>query len=95
MHNHPLTIVVVITSIILTACSRDPGRGGCATASDYQKELQTLLITAKPGDVITISEGVHEINRGLSLNVSGVTLRGHGMDKSILSVRPHFLKRSS
>lgn len=87
MHNHPLTIVVVITSIILTACSRDPGRGGSATASDYQKELQMLLITAKPGDVITISEGVHEINRGLSLNVSGVTLRGHGMDKSILSFR--------
>ncbi|MCH7502708.1 MAG: hypothetical protein IIA10_05065 [Proteobacteria bacterium] len=49
MHNHPLTIVVVITSIILTACSRDTGRGSSATASDYQKELQTLLITAKPG----------------------------------------------
>lgn len=45
------------------------------------------LINAKPGDVITIPEGVHAINRGLSLNVSGVTLRGLGMDKSILSFK--------
>jgi parallel beta-helix repeat protein len=49
--------------------------------------LQTQLITAKPGDVITIPAGVHEINRGLSLNVSGVTIRGEGMDKSILSFK--------
>ena len=45
------------------------------------------LINARPGDVITIPEGVHTINRGLSLNVSGVTLRGLGMDKSILSFK--------
>ena len=45
------------------------------------------LINARPGDVITIPEGVHAINRGLSLNVSGVTLRGLGMDKSILSFK--------
>jgi len=55
--------------------------------SDYQKQLQTALIQAKPGDVITIPAGVHAINRGLSLNVSGVTLRGEGMDKSILSFK--------
>ena len=45
------------------------------------------MITAKPGDVITIPAGVHAINRGLSLNVSGVTIRGEGMDKSILSFK--------
>jgi len=45
------------------------------------------LINARPGDVITIPEGVHAISRGLSLNVSGVTLRGLGMDKSILSFK--------
>ena len=58
-----------------------------AQPSDFQKTLQTQLITAKPGDVITIPAGVHEINRGLSLNVSGVTIRGEGMDKSILSFK--------
>ena len=55
--------------------------------SEFQKQLQMQLIKAKPGDVITIPEGVHAINRGLSLNVSGVTLRGLGMDKSILSFK--------
>ena len=34
-----------------------------------------------------IPAGVHEINRGLSLNVSGVTLRGEGMHKSVLSFK--------
>ena len=58
-----------------------------AAASEFQKQLQMQLIKAKPGDVITIPEGVHAINRGLSLNVSGVTLRGLGMDKSILSFK--------
>jgi parallel beta-helix repeat protein len=56
-------------------------------ASEFQKQLQMQLIKARPGDVITIPEGVHAINRGLSLNVSGVTLRGLGMDKSILSFK--------
>ncbi len=49
--------------------------------------MQTQLISARPGDVISIPEGVHPINRGLSLNVSGVTLRGEGMNRSILSFR--------
>jgi parallel beta-helix repeat protein len=34
-----------------------------------------------------VPAGVHPINRGLSLNVSGVTIRGEGMDKSILSFK--------
>jgi parallel beta-helix repeat protein len=69
----------------LVACSEQPAP--VAVPSDYQKELQTALIQAKPGDVITVPAGVHAINRGLSLNVSGVTLRGEGMDKSVLSFK--------
>jgi len=52
---------------------------------DYQKTLQTQLLEAKPGDIITIPEGRFAFNRSLSLNVDGVTIRGAGMDKSILS----------
>ena len=73
--------------LLVTACSKEPVQEQTAEAAEYQKLLQTLLIEAKPGDVITIPAGVHEINRGLSLNVSGVTLRGEGMDKSILSFK--------
>lgn len=78
-------ITFVATLLIAAACDREPQ--SVAAPSDFQKQLQTQLITAKPGDVITIPAGVHAINRGLSLNVSGVTIRGEGMDKSILSFR--------
>jgi parallel beta-helix repeat protein len=53
----------------------------------FQKQLQEQLIRATPGAVITIPAGIHPINRGLSLNVSGVTLRGEGMHKSVLSFK--------
>ena len=69
------------------ACSSDTPDPGSSAPSDFQKELLTQLITAQPGDVIAIPAGVHNINRGLSLNVSGVTIRGEGMDKSILSFK--------
>ena len=47
--------------------------------------LQTQLLDAKPGDVIQIPEGKYTFDRSLSLTVDGVTIRGAGMDKSILS----------
>jgi parallel beta-helix repeat protein len=71
----------------VVACSRSPVPAVVDAPTAYQKQLQTRLINARPGDVITIPAGVHEINRGLSLNVSGVTLRGEGMDRSILSFK--------
>jgi len=80
-----LSCLIVLCASI-SACSKGPGPEQAAP-SEYQKHLQTLLISAKPGDVITIPAGTYDINRGLSLNVSGVTLRGEGMDKSILSFR--------
>ena len=53
--------------------------------SSYAEALQTQLLDAKPGDVIQIPEGKHLFVRSLSLTVDGVTIRGAGMDKSILS----------
>jgi len=71
----------------MVSCSGSEGPERQLLESEFQKQLQMQLIKAKPGDVITIPEGIHPINRGLSLNVSGVTLRGLGMDKSILSFK--------
>jgi len=79
------TIRVGLMSLVLAGCSEQSAPD--TAPSDYQKQLQTALIQAQPGDVIAIPAGVHSINRGLSLNVSGVTLRGQGMDKSILSFK--------
>ncbi len=78
---------VCFSSIIITGCSREPEKAQSAADMEFQKWLQMQLIEARPGDVITIPAGIHPINRGLSLNVSGVTLRGEGMDKSILSFK--------
>ena len=73
--------------LLLGACSKEAPESRDTGPSDFQKQLQMQLITANPGDVITIPAGVHAINRGLSLNVPGVTIRGEGMDKSILSFK--------
>ena len=65
--------------------------GGCgkssdslATGPDFEKNLQAKLLDAKPGDVIDIPAGTYQLKRSLSLTGNGVTLRGAGMDKTIL-----------
>ncbi|MEM7360939.1 MAG: parallel beta-helix domain-containing protein [Pseudomonadota bacterium] len=55
------------------------------TGPSYEEELQTQLLDAQPGDVIEIPEGKYSFTRSLSLTVDGVTIRGAGMDKSVLS----------
>lgn len=52
---------------------------------DFQKNLQERLIAAKPGDVIDLPEGKFHLDRTMSLTVNGVTIRGKGMDKTVLS----------
>ena len=87
MRNALSTVLVLGVAVLLASCSGSEGPERELLESEFQKQLQMQLIKAKPGDVITIPKGVHPINRGLSLNVSGVTLRGLGMDKSILSFK--------
>lgn len=58
-----------------------------AVPTDFSASFQEKLLDAQPGDVIEIPEGVHNFDRSLSLTVDGVTLRGAGMDKSVLSFK--------
>src|SRR5262249_52548157 len=44
-------------------------------------------INAKPGAVIDLPEGKHDLTATLSLSVENVTIRGKGMDKTILSFK--------
>ncbi|WP_086608043.1 parallel beta-helix domain-containing protein [Erythrobacter donghaensis] len=46
--------------------------------------LQEALILAAPGDTIELGEGRFVLTDGLSLDVDGVTVRGAGMEKTIL-----------
>jgi parallel beta-helix repeat protein len=89
MNKYGNTAAILMLMGLVVACSdKSPEQPAVASDSDaFQKDLQTRLITAKPGDVITIPAGTHSINRGLSLNVSGVTIKGEGMDKSVLSFK--------
>ncbi len=68
----------------LAACSPAAKAPPEAVQSPEDK-LMAQLIDAKPGDVIEIPEGKLSFTRGLSLTVDGVTIKGQGMDKSILS----------
>jgi parallel beta-helix repeat protein len=51
------------------------------------KQAQAAMINAKSGDVIEFGQGRFEFRSTLSLDVSGVTVRGQGPDKTILSFK--------
>jgi parallel beta-helix repeat protein len=51
------------------------------------KEAQAAMINAKPGAVIEFGAGRFQFKSTLSLDVSGVTVRGQGADKTILSFK--------
>ncbi len=83
------TVPIIATIILLSACGQESQAptSGDAGNTAYQETLMTALLDAKPGDVITIPEGTFAFDRSLSLTVDGVTIRGAGMDKSILSFK--------
>lgn len=56
-------------------------------ASDFQDKLQKQLIEAKPGEVIQLPEGTYNLTKQMNLTVDGVTIKGAGMDKTILSFK--------
>ncbi|MBA4164429.1 MAG: hypothetical protein C0510_07330 [Erythrobacter sp.] len=49
-----------------------------------QERLQEALILAAPGDEVVLGAGRFELTDGLSLDVDKVTLRGAGIDESVL-----------
>jgi parallel beta-helix repeat protein len=78
-----ISVVVLFATVfallLLSSCNRQ------MTPEQFQKHLQQQLIQAKPGDVIHLPEGKFHLDRTLSLNVDHVTIRGKGMNKTILS----------
>lgn len=72
-------VCIVIAGMLLVGC------GKAAKPENFQKTLQERLIAAKPGDVIDLPAGKFHFDRTLSLTVNGVTLRGKGMNTTVLS----------
>ncbi len=76
-----------VSIFAVVSCGQNTDDPAPASDFSYQEKLMAALIDAQPGDVIEIPEGTHAFNRSLSLNVDGVTIRGQGMDKSVLSFK--------
>ena len=66
-------------------CGDTDGCTAVFPGPDAQRELQTALIEASSGDTIALASGTFELSMGLSLDVDDVTLRGAGMDATVLS----------
>lgn len=78
---------VALGAILLASCGGQEETTTAPSDASYQDVLITQLLDAKQGDVIEIPAGTFSFDRSLSLTVDGVTIRGQGMDKSILSFK--------
>lgn len=91
-----LSIGKALTALLVVSCiagCADRGTDGSAAdarqaeAQNFQRELQERLIDAKPGTIIEIPAGRYSLDRSLSLRTSGVTIRGAGMEATVLSFK--------
>ncbi|OUS32347.1 hypothetical protein A9Q99_00700 [Gammaproteobacteria bacterium 45_16_T64] len=53
----------------------------------FSYDLREVLLTAQPGTVIELPEGTFQFNSDVIIYTSHITLRGKGMDKTILSFK--------
>lgn len=99
----PSHVSLMILTACLVGCSEQPDHGKVASPAavakseppftridpgpDAPKRAQTAMIKAKPGEVIEFGEGKFEFPATLSLDVSDVTIRGQGPDKTVLSFK--------
>ncbi len=82
--------VATILAVLASGCQKQPQQQTPAVAAAdgaFAATLQERLLDAKPGDVIDIPTGRHQFERSLSLRADGVTLRGAGMDQTVLSFK--------
>ena len=62
---------------------------GCSSKTDepFENQLRASLETAQPGDIIEIPAGQFSFDRSLVLNTDNVTIKGAGMEETILSFK--------
>ena len=78
----------------LAGCSKNDSAPVVASSAgerpvdtELQKKVQEQLLDAKPGSVVEIPAGNFHFDRGLSLRANGVTIKGAGMEKTIISFK--------
>ena len=84
MSKHALAIAVIL---LLAACGGGEPAPQNSSDSSFESKLEQQLLDAKPGSVIDIPAGHYALKRGLGLRTDGVTIRGGGMDKTVLSFK--------
>jgi parallel beta-helix repeat protein len=81
-------VSIIVLCILAAGCGKDQApQALSADEVAFQKNLQEQFLDAKPGTVIEIPAGKHALDRVLTLRANGVTIRGVGSDKSILSFK--------
>ena len=58
-----------------------------APAADMREAIQEALLDAKAGDVVELPAGKFDLSGSLSLDADGVTVKGAGPDRTILSFK--------
>lgn len=79
----PATLIAAATALALAA----PANAKVipvAAGENAQARLQEALILAAPGDLVELGAGRFVLTDGLSLDVKGVTVRGAGMESTVL-----------
>ena len=99
--NH-VAVFLGITALFSAGCTGQPGPAEAPATTvksksesvirieagpDAPKRAQAAMINAKAGDVIELGAGRFDFKSTLSLDVSHVTVRGQGPDKTILSFK--------
>lgn len=77
--------LILASAALLVACGQQSPTAPSAEGADLQEKIQLQLLDAQPGEVITIPAGTFALNRGLTLTQDGVTIRGAGMNETVLS----------
>ena len=80
MKSLPLTLAAALLATAAHARTLDVPAGDNA-----QERVQTALLDAKPGDIVSLGAGRFDLTDGLSLDIPNVTVRGAGEGKTILS----------
>ena len=79
----PITIIAAAAALALAAPVHAKTIA-VAAGEGAQTRLQEALILAEPGDLVALGAGRFVLTDGLSLDVQGVTVRGQGMDETVL-----------
>ncbi|MBL8020932.1 MAG: right-handed parallel beta-helix repeat-containing protein [Leptospirales bacterium] len=78
--------IILMLALLVIACKKQE-ISISQDEANFQKKLQESLLTAKPGSVINLPAGTFRLDRALTLAEKGVTIKGAGMDKTILSFK--------